>query len=280
LLMPTETFELKTPPIYEVACGFHFDQINLSDPFQLNDYIQKLKSDGFTTLRMVRPIEVLNGGININFGDVSAKDQPYRLLLESTDGNFLIQIQHDKFFYNWKRSQASSDYPSFSGRGGRQGIKSLALKAFSEFKEAISRLHGKSIICNKVQLAKFDHFERKISSDDLTRISELVPMFRTFGKIQSGHNSRETNTCNIQFGFNEVEGPRQLSVQLSTGFVVGQNTAPQPIYRLETMILSEIKDESTLDSVLTDDNEKLRHVFLSMLNRDKMSEIYGLVSEG
>lgn len=271
--MTSERIDLLSPPIFEVVCGFIFKKIDLSNPFLLSDYVATQAAKGFERIKIARTIEDSNSGINIRLGEPQGVGQPYRIWLESRDSKNVIQIQDDKFYFNWKRVLADTAYPSFSGANG---IREIALIAYNEFRNYVRENLGQDIQCTRVDLAKYDHFERKTTPDDLSRIAPLIPMLNPLAVIQSGGTSREANNCNIAIGFSEIDGNSRLTVNLNSGFYAPTPTQRFPIYRLETIINTDISSPDLIESTLTENNLKLRKVFMSILDEDQMKAVFGV----
>jgi len=270
-----EPFKMKNPPIFEVVCGFIFNPIDLSNPFLLDAFVQQKQKEGYTSARIVPIAEEASAGINIQIGRPMINALPFRIWLENQTAGYLIQIQHDRYYLNWKKNNISSKYPSFSGGKDQEGIQQTAIKEFQNFSDFIQSTTSQSIQCQRVDLAKFDHFERKISPDGLAEFSKLIPMIQPLAAIQQGGASRETNNCNINIGFNEVDGNSRLSLSLTSGFIALPPANPTPIYRLETIINTQVTDGTSLESLLIDNNVKLRNVFFEMLNHETASLMFG-----
>jgi len=177
--MPAEQSPWTKPPIHEVVCGFHYHPLALSNPFILADFVERQKENGFEYGFISNPIENAPG-FRINI-DNNINVIPFRLILESKDKRYVIQIQNDRLLFNWRRTVVDSPYPTFSGRGSQPGIRQLAMAAFADFSRCISEKLGRPPVCRKVQLNKYDHFERTLSPGDLGRISELIPMLSEAG---------------------------------------------------------------------------------------------------
>jgi hypothetical protein len=68
----------------------------------------------------------------------------------------VLQIQHDRFYLNWRRRERA--YPTFSGipERGIRGLKDRALEEFGRFSEFCERELRTRPLPNRIELAKVD----------------------------------------------------------------------------------------------------------------------------
>jgi uncharacterized protein (TIGR04255 family) len=119
----TELPEMTSPPVHEVACGVTFQGVDALDPVLIGAYWNARRSQ-FPK----RDLRIALGNVAIIVG--SEKPPPLRAWLLSEDESALLQIQKDRFYYNWRAKGAT--YPRFS----RIGPATLdELTSFSTFLE-------------------------------------------------------------------------------------------------------------------------------------------------
>jgi uncharacterized protein (TIGR04255 family) len=108
-------FEL--PPVVEVVCGVLFSTLRRLKAPQVGLFWQAVRGE-FPRIEEAPPIASLfessqDGQIHtIQF---DALPPLRRTWLLSADGRNLIQIQEDRFLFNWKRAADDDSYPSYDG---------------------------------------------------------------------------------------------------------------------------------------------------------------------
>ena len=272
----TKPFKMKNPPINEVACGFIFDPIEFSSPFLLTDYFQDKAKEGFNSSRIVDPIIEQTVGINFQIRGPSGNALPFRIWLENPETGFLIQIQSDRFYLNWKRKTSASKYPYFCRPNG---IQEIAIREFEYFQNFIQRQLSIKPNCNRVNLTNVDIFDRNTAHDGLTQFAELMPMLQSLAEVQSTGSSQESDACNINIGFNEADGKSKLSLSLTSGFLIAPPNQHKPIYKLETVINTQRPDETDLQNTLHSNHIRLRELFFALLKESTAISMFGMENE-
>jgi len=269
----TKPFKMKNPPINEVVCGFIFDPFDIPSPFLLTDYVQEKSQYGFVSAKIVDPIIEQTAGINFQIRGTSGNALPFRIMIENPETGFLIQIQGDRFYLNWKRQTTTSDYPYFCRP---HGIQEIAIREFEYFQEYVQRKFSIKLNCNRIDLANVDIFDRDISHDGLTKFSELMPMLQSLAAIQGAGSSQESDACNINIGFNETDGKSKLTLSLTSGFLIAPPSHHKPIYKLETVINTQRSDGADLKGSLHSNHIRLRELFFALLKEDTAISMFGI----
>ena len=112
----TAPVKFDRPPIFEVACGVLFADPNVIKTAHVGAFWQR-KREAFPRVEDAAPIgaviEDRNRTLPPDF-EITALPPLRRAWLISEDGRNLIQIQQDRFLFNWKRSKDDDSYPSYS----------------------------------------------------------------------------------------------------------------------------------------------------------------------
>jgi uncharacterized protein (TIGR04255 family) len=119
-----ETLEkLSSPPIVEVICGVFFSPLPNFDPVVAGTYWQQRRAD--FPGHSIHPAAGAPPGLVIG-------TPPLRTwLISSNDGPFVIQVQADRFYLNWRRR--GDAYPRFSTE---HGLLERTLREFALFTDA------------------------------------------------------------------------------------------------------------------------------------------------
>ncbi len=95
--------DFSNPPISEVVCGVEFNAPNFST-VHFGQYWQKIAG------RYPQYFDVPPVG---EFTIISGLPSLRRVWFKSPETNELIQLQSDRFFYNWRREDIKEPYPRF-----------------------------------------------------------------------------------------------------------------------------------------------------------------------
>ena len=181
----TKTFpELRRPPIVEVVCGVTFDSVPGLDALMLGIYWD-LRKDDF-------PKRQLHPAISDELG-FAIGAMPMRAFIISADDQFILQLQHDRFFMNWR--SAGKGYPRFSERHGPGGLLSLMEKELKRFQDFVRERCGQGIVPKRVELNKIDLLERGHHWDTVEDLAKLLPVTGVFQEVQR----TDTRDVNLRF---------------------------------------------------------------------------------
>lgn len=177
---------LDRPPIAEVVCGIAFESIPRLDPVTIGAYSRD-RTEEYPT-HDLHPLLADGGEIFIG-------PSPVRVWLVSHDDQFVLQIQHDRFYLNWRRRDA--EYPRFNDYDGNPGLLSKALTEFDAFTRFCLQTFATAPRPTRIELAKVDHFVEGEHWRGMDDVAVMVPALRpTFELLRS----REPQMLGLQFG--------------------------------------------------------------------------------
>lgn len=165
--------KLEDPPINEVVCGVLFKPVANLDPVVLGSFWQ-LRRDAYPRREFKAPIapQVPEGLLLQLSPDVG----PLRTWLISKDDVLIIQVQHDRFYLNWRARQG--EYPRFNDWDGKQGLLSKFLAELRAFTAFVSKELGDKVELQGLELAKVDRFDHGRHWQSAADLAELLPMLR------------------------------------------------------------------------------------------------------
>lgn len=113
---PADLPDFETPPLREVVVGVQFEPLRGLRQALLGDYWQHVREE-FPTTQDRPPLESaleIAGGprqqtLEVQFGT----PPPTLCWFESSGGDHLIQVQHDRFLLNWRRTDDGAGYANF-----------------------------------------------------------------------------------------------------------------------------------------------------------------------
>jgi len=99
----------KTPPVIEVVSGVSFDRLDKFKVTHFGRFWEKLKKD-FPITDHVVPLDISHPSSQ---DPVTGLPLPRVWFINESDDQ-LVQVQVNKFFYNWRKMKEKHFYPSFS----------------------------------------------------------------------------------------------------------------------------------------------------------------------
>ncbi|HEU0036556.1 MAG TPA: TIGR04255 family protein [Kofleriaceae bacterium] len=238
---------LSSPPITEVICGVIFESIRDLDPLVLGLY--------WETRRREFPNHQLQPPIGDDPAIVVAGLAALRTWLLSNDDTFVIQIQQDRFYLNWRaRGQA---YPRFSDTSSEQGILSRFLFEFSEFSAFCDKRLGLSPVASRIELAKVDHFIQGEHWSDFRDLSSMLPWLSVFTHFSSSDDPL------IALRFTEEIDGGRLAISLDSAMGERSDQTAFKLMKLETRVVRTVSSELRTEYMAA--NDHLNRVFFAMI---------------
>jgi hypothetical protein len=121
---------------------------------------------------------------------------PTRTWLVTSDESWLVQLQEDRFYANWRRRGAAEYYSGaaeYPGFGRQAGVMDFALNEFSKLQAFCARLHdGEQPSALSVELSKIDLL---VQGKHWTDVSDLARILPSVGGVVSamGKASADVN---------------------------------------------------------------------------------------
>lgn len=138
---------LRTPPIVEVVCGFMFDEIPSLDAMLVGKFWSS-KSDAYPRRELKPPVRESSGFT------VLEGVGPIRCWLISARDEWVVQVQPDRFYFNWRKRGDS--YPRFGDHDGARGVLSQALEEFGAFTAFCEKETQEQCRLGRIELTKID----------------------------------------------------------------------------------------------------------------------------
>jgi uncharacterized protein (TIGR04255 family) len=162
-----EPKSLSRPPIDEVVCGVIFEPMEKWTPAEHGRYWAS-RSDDFPKHEVHPPIEDVIGEMYVGMPTV-------RTWLVDKDETRLVQLQHDRFFVNWRRRSETDPYPRFKAQEGKAGFIEYVLKEYAAFRE-FARSRDCDVSPKFLELTKIDLLVQGRHWEDARSLSRLLPV--------------------------------------------------------------------------------------------------------
>lgn len=235
-----ETLEkLSSPPIVEVICGVFFSPLPNFDPVVAGTYWQQRRAD--FPGHSIHPAAGAPPGLVIG-------TPPLRTwLISSNDGPFVIQVQADRFYLNWRRR--GDAYPRFSTE---HGLLERTLREFAMFTDFCQAELGTRPTPTSIELGKIDHLVQGVHWSDKDDLSVLLPSLAPTLSV-----ARATSP-EVLLRFREAEDDHSLQVTLASARVESSN-----LIRLEATVVR--RSDSELREAFEAANRQANEVFAALV---------------
>lgn len=244
---------LQDPPIHEVVCGFHFAPTNLT-MLDFGVYWEGRRQD--FPRHEIHPL-LLDTSRPLRLSQMNDA----RVWMVSNDDSFVVQMQRDQFFVNWRRRGTA--YPRFSIHGdGNPGVKARALGELKRFCDFVFQRTGKPVAIKQLTLTKVDLLEEGVHYGDMDELYGLMPITRVFKDVL------DAAPTNLALNMNEQQagGLTVLSLAMDAGKL-----------RLETQhMFAPPKDDNLsngdgLNTALDGANERVNDIFAKLINVERLN---------
>jgi uncharacterized protein (TIGR04255 family) len=252
---PTEIAEvfpsLARPPVVEVVCGVVFEPLPLLDGIVLGVYWDE------------RHLDFPERHLQSAFADgpeFILGNPPLRAVMTSSDNVRVLQIQHDRFYMNWRA--VGEAYPRFSSRPGRVGLLSQALREFGllgAFCEKRQLPRPKPL---RIELTKIDVIESQKHWEGVDDLARVVPITGTFRHADQAKGR--------EFGLRFVEHDDGGHLIVAVNSVVDQPAGEIRAARIETRAIRTLPAGSDIESIFTQANTVVNRAFFKLLSPDEL----------
>jgi uncharacterized protein (TIGR04255 family) len=250
--------KLDKPPIDEVVCGVFFEPIPELDPLVIGTYWMQRKEE--------YPLRELKPAIREGIGFIVDALPSLRVWLIHKNDQFIIQIQSDRFYVNWRKR--SADYPSFSGRDGKPGVLAALLQEYVRFSKFCQDTLGAGPVANRIELAKVDVFIEGAEQGDAWRdLADLAVMLPWLGPFAAFHVS---GSPVFALRFDEPRADGLLAVSMGLGTMEGPNATGKRAVKMETRITKpSTSDVGGIETAFRSGNEELNAVFARLIPKNE-----------
>ena len=155
----------ENPPVIEVVCGIGFEEIEGYSSPQMGLFWNDIREQ-FPISEVKAPLPSPTGGLKI---DLNAPPQAPRYFLRSNDRSELVQLQENRFLYNWIKTEEKPLYPRYS----------FTISQFNtlwkQFKGFLTREGLKSPVIRELRLQYVNHMIQGEGWETLSQIQNVFP---------------------------------------------------------------------------------------------------------
>ena len=260
---PPILLQYENPPIVEVVCGILFDEMLELDLLLVGAYWRSRK-DKF-------PEREIQPGISPFGIQVQQGLPPLRAWLISGDKSFVLQIQRDRLYFNW-RARGQKEYPRFSKNNG---VLERTLQEITDFNKFCETEIGKTLSINAIQVAKIDeilHGKHWTTKEDLAAI---VPC------LDAAIRMTWTGTPLVYFKLRETDNEKKIETNLSIDLRPPVQQESPICLRFETTVQHQIKTEiASLQPQFEAANKKANDIFFGLISKEVRERLFGTRTNG
>lgn len=225
--MDDSIVDFANPPVAEVVCGIRFAELpNYSSP-HMGLFWSTLR-DEFPVAEVMNPLLLPGGKIKFK---VSAPPPP-RYFLRSEDRGELIQLQEDRFLYNWIRTESKPKYPRY-----RQVIKRFN-KLRDRFESFLSDHDFGPISIRELYLAYVNHIAEGEGWNTPAEIGKVFPDFRF--KLRGRRYLKAPIGWNLVTYYPVKDRNARLEVSMRTGEKKTVEGNEQRLFLLQLSVIGDV----------------------------------------
>jgi uncharacterized protein (TIGR04255 family) len=203
-----ESLHFELPPINEVVCGLMFDPVTEMLATHLGLLWERYKPD-YATVKEVPPLASqieLVPGVKPDPLILFSEMLPLpRVWFEETNGKGLIQVQRDRFHYNWRRTGPDDEYPHF------EQVFQLFENKFETFKTFLRDINASQPQAKQFELT---YVNQIVLPDGLESFSNMGDVFADFSwKASDARLQPEAMNWRLSFALPKITGRLHATVR-------------------------------------------------------------------
>ncbi len=261
--------DFERPPIDEVVLSVLFQSLdNLLSP-HLGYIWQEFKADGFVHIEEQPPfnriVEEFSSRISEPQIQILRAPELARIWFTLEDRSQILQVQRDRFTFNWCKTKPSQQYPGFSFICGKfEGF-------FKRFCKIMKDMKIGEVTPLQYELTYIDQIRQKDGWDRLNDIGNIYNLFVDSQNLDSFWSGVETLILRTSFTLPDLHSRLHLTIS-------NRVKMPEENQTLQTDFTLRGFPENT-DCTMIDwfksAREQIREKFVSLFTESIQTEIWG-----
>lgn len=263
-----EDLHFEAPPINEVVCGLMFEPIQEF----LTPYIGRLwdkYKPAFSTCKELAPLSTtvegapgVPGETELQFLDMPSMP---RIWFEETNGNGLIQVQRERFHYNWRRKSSDDEYPHF------ETVFALFKEKLEVFQGFLGELRPGELIPKQFELTYVNHID---ISESVNSFADMAKVFSDFTwRSHEGRLEPESANWRVVFRLPSGEGRLYATVRSATRISDGK---PIILFDLTARGIGDDRTPEGIESWFRGAHDSIVRAFVELTTRNVQEEVWRL----
>jgi hypothetical protein len=256
--MPVQSLlpEMLRPPVTEVVCGAFFSPLGL-DALTLGAYWARRRGD-YPGRRVLPAISEDEAAFIIN--DVA----PIRAWMISENEEYIVQLQQDRFYVNW-RSMKTHSYPRFHDSAGVPGIATILSREFAAFSTFCEQELGEKPTLVSADLSKINMLVQSVHWQDFADLKKLLPIVSTYDAVV------QADTPNFNVRILKERDPLD-SIHIASGREA--EDAKRPLVRIEIRGRRPVNNQDFM-ATFAQLNDTINETFGRLIPRQEMIVRFG-----
>lgn len=255
---PQPILKYDNPPINEIVCGIRFNPIEQLQSGHLGILWQKIRHD-FPKTEDQNPIAPISQD---DIGKIDKLPLP-RVWFIHRNENELVQVQRNRFHYNWRERDEGDEYPGFD-KVVNNFIRYLTL--FQEF--LIEENLGK-LVTKEYELTYIDLIPQGQGWENLGDLGKVFPNLLSL--TGQGILSANVRVINWQTVLGLQNGLGQLSLAIRSG---QRRTNNQQLLHIETKALGK-EQSASIDVWFDVAHTSITELFSNLVSNEIQKDFWG-----
>ena len=255
---PQPTIKYENPPINEIVCGVRFDPIKLLQSGHFGILWQKFRPDFPKT----EDHDLINPISREDLGDMNKLPLP-RVWFIHRNENELVQVQRNRFLYNWREREEGDEYP------GYEKVINNFVRYLSLFQEFLGEENLENLVTKEYELTYIDLIPQGQGWENLNDLEEVFPNLLSL--TRQGILSTNVRVINWQTILDLPNGLGQLSIAIRSG---QRKTNNQPLLHIETKALGKGQSE-TMQAWFDAAHTNITELFLNLVSNEIQNKFWG-----
>lgn len=161
--------DFRKPPVVEVVCGVLFSDINALKAAHLGDFWNPVRQDFPKTeeRQLLSAVVEVFGQIPQPTFQVSNVPPLSRVWFFSEREDKLIQIQRDRFLFNWRRLNADDEYPRF------ESVYGDFVKYLGKFRDFVQGIDGGVLAPLQYELTYVNRVDGSLIDNEASKLGRV-----------------------------------------------------------------------------------------------------------
>ena len=258
------------PPVNEVVLSVLFKPFNRLLAPHLGEIWQEFKRDGFVHIMEQQPvpptIEKFSNSIEepqLRIGNI-----PHlaRIWFIHEDDSQIIQVQRDRFTFNWRKTESAPEYPGFAAIF--EGFKEF----YNRFTQVLEKQRIGEITPLQYELTYIDQLFHGDGWETLDDIGKIYNLFVDFQQSDSFWSHAESMILRTSFPIEDLHGRLHLTISTRVKMPEKQQT-------LQTdFTVRGFPEDVKYDSMIIwfkAARDQIRERFSSMFTENIQTQIWG-----
>ncbi|MGH8069315.1 MAG: TIGR04255 family protein [Candidatus Entotheonellia bacterium] len=262
----TNAIHFDHPPLDEVVCGVHFAGVKWSD-IHFGLYYTDL-GGRYPHTQSRPPISLFESGGSEGL-QIELMTEPQLPLFwyESPDSPFLLQVQKDAFFVNWRRQSGTFIYPHFHTREGEeQGVWERFVSEWETFRTFCDK---QAIGTPEVLACHLAYINHMVHGETWDVPTDLVRWFHFLAGVK---RSNPVATLNMTIIYQARKLPLRINVR--PAIRIGDK---KQLFIIDFIVTAKLTVESDLQAWFDAAHQVIRDEFLAQTTQEAHQQ-WGLSS--